>query len=179
MADEDAEAEVDGVGGFDELIESGEAQRILLRVPGSWRSGGSVNSAFGTVLLQLWEQRERSTKEIMADVDRKLGSIPGYRAFCIAESGLLRRSGQPVQFVLTGSTYEELAAWRDVVIDAREVQRFDPVGVIVFSDRLTDLILHIPPIVARHLSLIHVMSPVYFPQHSGTARSTACASHVS
>lgn len=113
------------------LIESGEAQRVLMRVPGSWRSGGSVNSAFGTVLLKLWGERERTTKEIMADVDRKLGVIPGYRAFCIAESGLLRRSGQPVQFVLTGSTYEELAAWRDVVISAA---RKNPGLVAVNSD---------------------------------------------
>jgi multidrug efflux pump len=67
----------------------------------------------------------------MADVDRKLGAIPGYRAFCIAESGLLRRSGQPVQFVLTGSTYEELAIWRDVVISAA---RKNPGLVAVNSD---------------------------------------------
>ena len=113
------------------LIESEEAQRVLMRVPGSFGSGGSVNSAFGTVLLKLWGERERTTKEVMADVDRQLGAIPGYRAFCIAESGLLRRSGQPVQFVLTGSTYEELAKWRDVVItDARK----NPGLVAVNSD---------------------------------------------
>ncbi|MGK0156334.1 MAG: multidrug efflux pump, partial [Neolewinella sp.] len=114
-----------------QLIKSGEAQRVLMRVPGSWGSGGSVNSAFGTVLLKLWGERERTTKEIMADVDRQLGAIPGYRAFCIAESGLLRRSGQPVQFVLTGSTYEELAVWRDVVIAAA---RKNPGLVAVNSD---------------------------------------------
>ncbi|MFN3243558.1 MAG: efflux RND transporter permease subunit [Planctomycetota bacterium] len=133
------------------LIESGEAQRVLLRVPGSWSSSGSVNSAFGTVLLQLWGERERTTREIMADVDRQLSAIPGYRAFCIAESGLLRRSGQPVQFVLTGSTYEELAGWRDVVVaEARrnpglvavnsDYEETKPqLEVIVDDDRAADL----------------------------------------
>jgi len=101
-----------------ELIESGEAQRVLVRVPGSFSSSGSVNSAFGTVLLVHWDERERSTKAVMAAVDRGFAAIPGYRAFTIAESGLLRRSGQPVQFVLTGATYEELAQWRDVVVGA-------------------------------------------------------------
>jgi len=113
------------------LIESGEAQRVLMRVPGSFRSGGSVNSAFGTVLLKLWGERDRSTKEVMADVDRQLSAIPGYRAFCVAQSGLLRRSGQPVQFILTGATYEELAEWRDVVLAAA---RKNPGMVAVNSD---------------------------------------------
>ncbi|MFK7739926.1 MAG: efflux RND transporter permease subunit [Planctomycetota bacterium] len=113
------------------LIESNEAQRVLVRVPGSFRSGGSVNSAFGTVLLKLWGERDRTTKQIMAEVDRELGEIPGYRAFTIAQSGLLRRSGQPVQFVLTGSTYEDLQRWRDVVIaEARK----NPGFVAVNSD---------------------------------------------
>lgn len=100
------------------LIESGEAQRVLVRVPGSFGGGdGSVNSAFGTVLLKLWGERERSTAEVMADINAQLDEIPGYRAFTIARSGLFRRSGQPVQFVLTGSTFEELAGWRDVILD--------------------------------------------------------------
>ncbi|MCB9877776.1 MAG: efflux RND transporter permease subunit [Planctomycetes bacterium] len=113
------------------LIASGEAQRVLLRVPGGWNSSGSVNSAFGTVLLKLWGERERTTKQVMAEVDRQLGAIPGYRAFTIAESGLLRRSGQPVQFVLTGSSFEDLAKWRDVVLDAA---RKNPGLVAVNSD---------------------------------------------
>jgi len=100
------------------LIESGEAQRVLVRVPGSFGGGeGSVNSAFGTVLLQLWGDRDRTTGEVMAEVDEKLAAIPGYRAFTIARSGLFRRSGQPVQFVLTGATFDELAKWRDVILE--------------------------------------------------------------
>jgi multidrug efflux pump len=114
-----------------DLIDSGEGQRVLLRVPGSFNSSGSVNSAFGTVLLKLWGERQRTTKEIMAETDVKLAAIPGYRAFTIAESGLLRRSGQAVQFVLTGSTFEDLAGWRDTLLaEARK----NPLLVAVNSD---------------------------------------------
>jgi multidrug efflux pump len=98
-------------------IESGEAQRVLVRVPGSFSSLGSVNSGFGTVLLKLWGERDRTTREVMSEVDRRLGEIAGYRAFTIPQSGLLKRSGQPVQFVITGSTFEDLAAWRDVILE--------------------------------------------------------------
>ncbi len=99
------------------LIDSGEAQRVLTRVPGSFGSGGAVNSGWGTVLLQLWDQRDRSTLEVANAVDAELNAIPGYRAFSTVRSGLLgRRSGQAVQFVITGPTFDELARWRDVIL---------------------------------------------------------------
>ena len=135
-----------------ELIESGEAERVLVRVPGSFGGGsGSVNSAFGTVLLKLWGQRDRTTQEIMAEVDGKFAKLPGYRSFCIARSGLLRRSGQAVQFVITGSTFDELARWRDVLIarandnpglkavdhDYKETK--PQLEVVVDTDRAADL----------------------------------------
>ena len=43
-------------------------------------------------------------------------SIPGIMAFPI-EPGLLGQSGfsQPVQFVLAGTDYKELAKWRDLL----------------------------------------------------------------
>ncbi|MEZ5964201.1 MAG: efflux RND transporter permease subunit [Planctomycetota bacterium] len=114
-----------------DLIASGEAQRVLVRVPGSFGRGGSVNSAFGTVLLRPWGERSRSTAEVTAEVDGRLAGLAGYRAFTIVESGLLRRSGQPVQFVLTGTTFEELGQWRDVLL---EKARGNPGLVAVNSD---------------------------------------------
>jgi multidrug efflux pump len=133
------------------LIKSGEAQRVLLRVPGSWRRSGDVNSAFGTVLLQVRDKHRRPTKEVMAEVDAKLAALPGYRAFTMARSGLLRRSGQPVQFVITGSTFEELARWRDVIlaraaenpnleaVDSDYKETKPQIEVLVDTDRAADL----------------------------------------
>ncbi len=133
------------------LIDSGEAQRVLLRVPGSFRASGDVNSAFGTVLLKLWGERQRTTKEVMTEVDQKLAALPGYRAFTIARSGLVRRSGQPLQFVITGSTFEELSRWRDLIleraidnpgltaVDSDYKETKPQLAVLVDTDRAADL----------------------------------------
>jgi len=134
-----------------EIYDTGEAQRVLIRVPGSWRSGGDVNSAFGTVLLKLNDADRRSTRDVMNEVNEKLTALAGYKAFCIPRSGLLRRSGQPVQFVLTGSTFTELVEWRDVLLArAAENPNLTAVGsdyeetkpqleIVVNTDRAADL----------------------------------------
>ena len=99
------------------LIDSGEAQRVLTRVPGSFGRSGSVNSGWGTVLLNLWDDRDRTTQEVADAVDAELAALPGYRSFSTVSSGLLgRRSGRPVQFVITGATFQELAQWRDRIL---------------------------------------------------------------
>lgn len=59
-----------------------------------------------------------STKEVMGKLTSDWQKIPGIRAFPFMRSGLQRHGGgQPVQFVLGGSTYEELAAWRDIILE--------------------------------------------------------------
>jgi multidrug efflux pump len=103
------------------LVEDGEAQRVLVRVPGGFGGGGGVNSGWGTVLLHIDKPGSRTTAEVMADVRQQFAKIPGWRVITIPRSGLVRRGGEPVQFVLTGATFEELVAWRDVILEkARE-----------------------------------------------------------
>ncbi len=95
-------------------IESGELQRGLFRFPG-WN--GNTNSGIGMMALSPWSERERSTDEIMQAISAEWKKIPGVRVFVSKRSGLSRRGGgQPVQFVLGGSSYEELADWRDIIL---------------------------------------------------------------
>lgn len=98
-------------------LDTGEMQRVLVRTPGF---GGSAGIAI--VGAADWETRTRSTFDLMNEVTRKLQSIPDVRAFAIMRSSLGGQGlGRPVQFVLQGNTYEELVAWRDIVLDkARE-----------------------------------------------------------
>jgi multidrug efflux pump len=102
------------------LYENGEATRVLLRLPASFSSTNEVNSVRGIVVLSPWSQRSRSMQEIMYDVNRKLAELPGYRAFSVARRGLGGGTGKPVEFVLGGSDYDELASWRDILVARAE-----------------------------------------------------------
>lgn len=96
-----------------EYIDNGESDRVLVRTPGF---GGSAGIAiFGAVP---WNERERSTFEIMNEVSGKLAAIPDVRAFAIMRSSLGGRGlGRPVQFVLQGDTYDDLVRYRNVVME--------------------------------------------------------------
>jgi multidrug efflux pump len=102
------------------LYEKGEATRVLLRLPASFSSTNEVNSVRGIVVLSQWSERNRSMQEIMQDINRKLAALPGYRAFSVARRGLGGGTGKPVEFVLGGSDYDELARWRDILIERAE-----------------------------------------------------------
>ncbi|MDH5737875.1 MAG: efflux RND transporter permease subunit, partial [Gammaproteobacteria bacterium] len=98
------------------LVEKGEVDRMLLFLPG-WGSADSVNSAVSLIILPPWEERKAPTKQILDTLNKKWQDIPGIRAFAFMRSGLQRGGGgQPVQFVLGGSTYAELSQWRDILI---------------------------------------------------------------
>lgn len=104
---------------------TGEANGIVSIVPAGFSTTGAVNGGFVFVLLKPWAERERSTTEIVwgdfmagtPGVFQDFMSIPGVFAFPI-EPGSLGQSGfsTPVQFVLGGNTYEELAQWRDLMM---------------------------------------------------------------
>ena len=102
------------------LYDNGEATRVLLRLPASFTSTNEVNSVRGIVVLSSWSERSRSMQEIMSDVNRNLAALPGYRAFSVARRGLGGGTGKPVEFVLGGSDYDELARWRDILVARAE-----------------------------------------------------------
>ncbi|OOG22343.1 multidrug transporter AcrB [Thioalkalivibrio denitrificans] len=99
------------------LLDSGEAIRVLARTPRSFANSEVVNTGIGIVVLEHWDRRERSGTEIMAALQPGLSDIPGVRVHTVMRQGLGgRRVGQPVQFVIGGPDYDELAEWRDRII---------------------------------------------------------------
>lgn len=99
------------------LVESGEATRVLTSTP-RFGSGAAVNNGISIVSLEPISQRERSTDDIIRELFGKLMALPGVRAFPIQPGGLGQRGfSTPLQFVIGGDTYEELAEWRDRILD--------------------------------------------------------------
>ena len=94
--------------------EKGELNRLLIRVPGFGNTGGMA-----IVGSENWHNGERRTAELLPEIAGKLNALPDVRTFINQRSGLSGGrggGGRPVQFVMQGNTYDELAKWRDLVL---------------------------------------------------------------
>lgn len=102
-----------------EYREAGELDRVLARAPGF---GG--RAAMVIVGVVPWDQRDRSSFDIMNEISKRLSVLPDVRAFAIMRPGISGGGfNRPVQFVLQGDTYENLAAWRDILIEKASENR--------------------------------------------------------
>jgi len=131
--------------------EKGDVLRVLGR-SGSWGSGADVNTAMVLNPLQLWSKRDRSASEIVTNWNRQLAELPGVRAFAFAPGAWsLGQSSRPLSIVLSGTNYDEIAEWRDIVIREAEKnpglsnlqsnynERKPKIDVSVDRDRAADL----------------------------------------
>jgi len=99
------------------LLDRGEAYRVLTSVP-RFGSGAEVNNGIAIVSLETWDKRERSANEIIGEMFGRFNQLSGVRAFPIQPGGLGQRGfGTELQFVIGGDTYEQLADWRDRIIE--------------------------------------------------------------
>ncbi len=101
------------------LVEAGEIKRLLVRAPRTFSNFSIFNSGIVINVLDDWNAR-RSAWEIMDDIRKRLGDLSGVRAFPVMRQGFGKRIQKPVQFVIGGGTYEELAGWRDILLQKIE-----------------------------------------------------------
>jgi multidrug efflux pump len=105
-------------------MEKGDIERVLVRVPGQGGANvrtGDVNSARAFLLLEPWEERERSAQQIVQSVLAQARMLPGVRASSGQPSSLGRRGiGRPVNAVIGGPDYESLAEWSDELLQLAE-----------------------------------------------------------
>lgn len=100
-------------------VESGEVSRLLVRAPRSFGNLASFNDGMVIIVLEDWASR-RPADAIMGEIAGKLSDLPGVRAFPVMRQGFGGRRGKPVQFVLGGGSYEQLAEYRDILFEKIE-----------------------------------------------------------
>lgn len=97
------------------MVESGEIQRLLVRAPRGF-GAASFNSGMVIAVLSPWGER-RSAWEILEEVRGLFVDLPGITAFPVMRQGIGGRLSKPVEFVIGGGTYEEMAEWRDLLFE--------------------------------------------------------------
>jgi multidrug efflux pump len=97
------------------LVEAGEVTRLLVRAPRAFGNYEIFNTGIAILVLNDWTAR-RSAWAIMDEVRERLEDLAGVRAFPVMRQGFGTLTQKPVQLVIGGGTYEELAAWRDILV---------------------------------------------------------------
>lgn len=95
-------------------------QRYNPRVPGGFGASEEMHTGRIAVFLQDWDKREVSTADVADSLRAELGQLTGVRALPQVSGGLVRTRGQPIQIVLGGPEYAELAQWRDKLLARME-----------------------------------------------------------
>ncbi len=98
------------------LHENGESTWVLVRAPrllGDFVA--DFNQGITIVVLSDWSER-RSGWEIMEEVRERVSDLTEAKNFLVMRQGLTRGLQKPVQFVIGGSSYLELAEWRDALL---------------------------------------------------------------
>jgi multidrug efflux pump len=97
-------------------VDSGEVSRLMVRAPRAFGTFESFNGGVAIVALNDWSER-RSAFVIMDEIKSKISDLPGVNTSLVMRQGFASGSSKPVQFVIGGGTYEELAKWRDILLE--------------------------------------------------------------
>jgi multidrug efflux pump len=100
------------------MLEGGAVRSIITRTPGGFGASDDFNSGSIIVFLKPWEERAATTADVVSEVNKELGQLPAVRGNASVRSSIGRGRGQPVNFVIAGATYEDLARARDRIIAA-------------------------------------------------------------
>jgi multidrug efflux pump len=131
--------------------EKGDVLRVLGR-SGSWGGGADVNTGRVVAPLEVWSKRERSAQELVSSWNRQFADLPGAQVYAFAPGAwAIGQSSRPLAIVLGGTNYDELAQWRDIVMEeASKIpglsnlqsdynERKPKIDVFIDRDRAADL----------------------------------------
>jgi len=96
----------------------GPIRAFITRVPAGFGGGEDFNTGNINVFLKPWEERTETTQQVVTQINDLLRTMPGVRGNATARSSLGRGRGQPINFVIAGATYADLARARDRIMAA-------------------------------------------------------------
>lgn len=97
------------------LVEQGDIMRLLVRAPRSFDNTADFSNGMAVIVLEDWSNR-RTASEIQNDIRDRLQDLAGVRTFPVMRQSFGRGVNKPVQFVLGGPNYKDLAEWRDILV---------------------------------------------------------------
>ncbi|MGB5076463.1 MAG: efflux RND transporter permease subunit [Sphingorhabdus sp.] len=100
------------------LLDEGTVRSVIQRTPGGFSASDDFNNGTFLIFLKPWEERTKKTDDIVKQVNKILADLPAVRGNAAARSSIGRGRGQPLNFVIAGSSYEELSVARDRILAA-------------------------------------------------------------
>lgn len=100
------------------LLEKGTVRSIIQRTPGGFGASDDFNSGIFVIFLKPWEERSETTDDVIKQVNKIIGAQTSVRGNATARSSIGRGRGQPINFVLAGGSYADLAVARDRILTA-------------------------------------------------------------
>ncbi|RYD62971.1 MAG: efflux RND transporter permease subunit, partial [Sphingomonadales bacterium] len=102
------------------LVKDGTLLRVVQRAPAGANDSEDYSQGRLQIFTPPWSERSFTTDEAMAKALKVVRSHTAVKVNASAPSALGGKRGQPVQFVIAGDTFEDLAAARDKLFAAAQ-----------------------------------------------------------
>jgi len=100
------------------MVGKGAVRGMNARIPSGQGASEDFNSANMVVFLRHWDERTETSQDVVTQINRKLGQLAALRGNAVVRSSLNRGRGQPINFVIAGTNYGDLARARDRIMAA-------------------------------------------------------------
>ena len=110
------------------ILDNAGLNSLITVVPGFGNASGAVNS--GNFIMEFIgsKYRSKSTFQLANELKKAVASIPGIKATPILPMGIGASGSHALQFIIGGPDYEELAKWKDIVLE--EVKKYPGISDI-------------------------------------------------
>ncbi len=100
------------------LVGQAAVRGMNARIPSGFGVSEDFNASNMAVFLRHWDERTATSEDVVKQINGKLGQLAALRGNAVVRSSLGRGRGQPISFVISGTSYAELALARDRIMAA-------------------------------------------------------------